>query len=59
MISPIAPFYADRLYRDLTGADESVHLALFPGADAACIDTELEARMALAQHRSSAVLSLV
>jgi len=58
MISPIAPFYADRLYRDLTGADESVHLASFPGADAACIDTELEARMALAQQISSQVLSL-
>ncbi len=58
MISPIAPFYADRLYRDLTGAEESVHLALFPEADAACIDTELEARMALAQQISSQVLSL-
>ena len=58
MISPIAPFYADRLYRDLTGADESVHLASLPEADAACIDTELEARMALAQQISSQVLSL-
>ena len=58
MISPIAPFYADRLYRDLTGADESVHLASFPKADTACIDTELEARMALAQQISSQVLSL-
>ena len=58
MISPIAPFYADRLYRDLTGADESVHLSSFPEADAACIDTELEARMALAQQISSQVLSL-
>jgi len=58
MISPIAPFYADRLYRDLTGAEESVHLASFPEADAACIDTELEARMALAQQISSQVLSL-
>ena len=58
MISPIVPFYSDRLYRDLTGADESVHLASFPEADAACIDTELEARMALAQQISSQVLSL-
>ena len=58
MISPIAPFYADRLYRDLTGADESVHLASFPDSDAVCIDTELEARMALAQQISSQVLSL-
>ncbi len=58
MISPIAPFYADRLYRDLTGSDESVHLASFPEVDAACIDSELEARMALAQQISSQVLSL-
>ena len=58
MISPIAPFYADRLYRDLTGTEESVHLASFPEADAACSDTELEARMALAQQISSQVLSL-
>ena len=58
MISPIAPFYADLLYRDLTGADESVHLASFPEANPACIDTELEARMALAQQISSQVLSL-
>ena len=58
MISPIAPFYADRLYRDLTGAEESVHLASFPETDTACIDTELAARMALAQQISSQVLSL-
>ena len=35
-----------------------MHLASFPEADAACIDAELEARMALAQQISSQVLSL-
>ena len=58
MVSPIAPFYADRLFRDLNGTEDSVHLAEFPIADASCIDTELEARMALAQQISSQVLSL-
>lgn len=58
MASPIAPFYADQLHRDLTGSEESVHLATFPTSDASVIDVELEARMALAQQISSQVLSL-
>ena len=57
LIAPAAPFYADRLYRDLTG-EESVHLALFPEADKAKIDTELERRIELAQQLTSMVLSL-
>jgi isoleucyl-tRNA synthetase len=56
--SPIAPFYMDRLHRDVTGDDDSVHLAHFPTADAAQRDTALEARMALARQLSSQVLSL-
>jgi len=58
MASPIAPFYADQLHQDLTGSEESVHLATFPESDASAIDAELEARMALAQQISSQVLSL-
>ena len=61
LMAPIAPFYADRLYRDLTGgtgADGSVHLAKFPVADAALINSELEKRMELAQEVTSMVLSL-
>ena len=56
--SPIAPFYMDRLYRDVTGDDDSVHLASFPGPDSAMRDQALEARMALARQLSSQVLSL-
>ncbi len=56
LMAPFAPFYADKLYRDLTGG-ESVHLALFPKVDAP-IDVELEQRMALAQTVTSLVLSL-
>ncbi len=54
LMAPISPYYADRLYRDLTEAtgrdSNSVHLAAFPVADEAMIDAELEARMSLAQQ---------
>ncbi|MBC2838015.1 isoleucine--tRNA ligase [Robiginitalea sp. SC105] len=63
LAAPIAPFYSDRLYRDLTGgtsreAAESVHLARFPKADMALIDKALEGRMEKAQTISSLVLSI-
>ncbi len=59
LIAPISPFYADRLYRDLTGnEDQSVHLAMFPEADSSVIDKKLEDRMRLAQTITSLVLSL-
>ena len=62
-MAPIAPFYADRLYMDLTsvtGRDNvvSVHLANFPVADESLIDKELEARMQMAQDVTSMVLAL-
>ena len=64
--SPVAPFFMDRLYRDLNegvgtsgeGAKNSVHLADFPISDDAIIDGELEVRMELARKLSSQVLSL-
>ncbi len=63
LMSPIAPFFAERLYNDLntaTGKEqfESVHLANFPVYDAAVVDKELEERMQLAQDISSLTLSL-
>ncbi len=64
LIAPAAPFYADRLYRDLTYTDgkpdaaQSVHLDLFPKADRSLIDTALEQRMEVAQKLTSMVLSL-
>ena len=54
--APIAPFFSDRLYRDLTGA--SVHLSDWPKHDQALIDPELEQRTALAQKLTSLVLSI-
>ena len=62
-MAPIAPFYADRLYRDLTsvtgrGETVSVHLASFPECNEQLVDSELEYRMELAQQISSMVLAL-
>ena len=63
LMAPIAPFYAERLYKDLidvTGRGEcsSVHLAKYPECDEAVVDSELEYRMQLAQQISSMVLAL-
>lgn len=63
LMAPIAPFYADRLYKDLTSVthDEeivSVHLAKFPECDEKQINSELEARMQMAQDVTSMVLAL-
>ena len=60
--APIAPFFMDQLYLDLTchseRSEESVHFVLMPEVNAAVIDTELEERMALAQQATSLVLAL-
>ena len=60
LMAPVAPFFADRLYKDLTsvtrGTSTSVHLALFPEAGES--DAQLEERMRLAQQITSMVLAL-
>lgn len=56
LIAPNAPFYADRLYRDLVG--ETVHLSEWPKANEALIDKRLERQMYLAQQATSMILSL-
>lgn len=63
LLAPFSPFFADRLYLDfvnVSGRDNvcSVHLAEFPVADEAMIDTELEARMGMASKITSMVLAL-
>ncbi len=55
--APIAPFYADRLWRDLTGED-SVHNQLMPSADESLVEAELEERVKLSQEATSMVLAL-
>ena len=60
--SPIAPFFMDNLYKDLTVVSgkglESVHLEEFPKYNLAAIDVDLERKMQKAQKISSMVLSL-
>jgi isoleucyl-tRNA synthetase len=60
--APIAPFYMDRLYRDLNTNNSkglsSVHLAYMPIYDASLINPELEERMEYAQKISSMILAL-
>jgi isoleucyl-tRNA synthetase len=63
LMSPVAPFYADRLFTDLNKVTqqenaESVHLADFPAYHTELVDKELESRMQLAQDISSLTLSL-
>ncbi len=62
LMAPIAPFYSDQLYRDLTSVsgrdNKSVHLAQFSKADKSAIDKELETRMDIAQRLTSMILAL-
>ena len=61
--APVAPFFMDKLYRDLNGATgkdkaASVHLTDFPQSKSEYIDKQLESKMEKAQNISSLVLSL-
>ncbi|MFK8102183.1 MAG: class I tRNA ligase family protein, partial [Saprospiraceae bacterium] len=63
LMAPVAPFFADWLYKNLNDITkmeqyESIHLADFPSSDASAIDMALEQRMDYAQRISSLVLSL-
>ncbi|MGC9344008.1 MAG: isoleucine--tRNA ligase, partial [Bacteroidales bacterium] len=63
LASPIAPFYADRLFRDLNSVsgkheEDSVHITRFPEVNESVIDADLEERMEIAQVVSSMVLGL-
>lgn len=62
MISPVAPFFSDWLYRNLTkfsgSFPESVHLSDLPVATHEMLDEALIRRMDYAQHISSLVLSI-
>ncbi|MBK8371989.1 MAG: isoleucine--tRNA ligase [Saprospiraceae bacterium] len=63
LMAPVAPMFADWLYKNLNDATglekhESVHLAYFPESDVTKIDTKLEQRMDYAQRISSLVLSI-
>jgi isoleucyl-tRNA synthetase len=63
LMAPVAPFFADWLFRNLNSITHlhkatSVHLADYPKADEKNIDVDLLERMELAQNISSLVLSI-
>ncbi len=63
LAAPVAPFYMDKLFRDLNSVTglhpvESVHLTTFPEHDRDLIDVSLETRMNVAQKLTSMVLGL-
>jgi isoleucyl-tRNA synthetase len=71
LMSPIAPFFSDWLYKNLTDnirvnaiakntpyRHDSVHLSILYQVDASKIDAQLEERMGMAQDICSMVLSL-
>ncbi|MBR4198636.1 MAG: class I tRNA ligase family protein, partial [Bacteroidales bacterium] len=63
LMAPIAPFFSERMFRDLNNVThridaESVHHTNFPAYNESVVDKALEQRMQLAQKISSMVLSL-
>lgn len=60
LMSPFAPFFAEKLYRDLTGGKKlsSVHVERYPKANQDLIDKTVEARMDMAQKVTSLILSI-
>ncbi|MEZ5022974.1 MAG: DUF5915 domain-containing protein [Chitinophagales bacterium] len=59
LMSPIAPFYSDFLYRNLRmDMNQSIHLVDYPTVEEEVIDKDLEYRMDKAQKISSMILSL-
>ena len=63
LTAPIAPFYAEKIFRDLNevcGLEkvESIHLADFPKPNQTLIDQDLEEKMLMAQTISSLIHSL-
>ncbi len=63
LMAPIAPFFSERMFRDLNNVThridaESVHHTDFPAYNESVVDKALEQRMQLAQKISSMVLSL-
>ncbi|MBR1447178.1 MAG: isoleucine--tRNA ligase [Prevotella sp.] len=58
LLAPFAPFFSDRIYCDLGGQMDSVHLEQFPKFNAELVDKDLEERMDVAQRITTIVLAL-
>ena len=58
LLAPFAPFFADRIYTDMGGEMDSVHLEKFPVANMELVNADLEQRMEIAQRITTIVLAL-
>ena len=58
LLAPFAPFFADRIYTDMGGELDSVHLEKFPVANMELVNADLEQRMEIAQRITTIVLAL-
>ena len=58
LLAPFAPFFADRIYCDMGGEMDSVHLEKFPVANMSLVNADLEQRMEIAQRITTIVLAL-
>ncbi|MEO0581901.1 MAG: isoleucine--tRNA ligase [Bacteroidota bacterium] len=60
LMSPFAPFFAEKLYQDLTDGEQfaSVHIATFPKVNTSLVDEKAEARMEMARRITSLILSI-
>ena len=63
LMSPFAPFYAEKLFQDLNSVtgrykEESIHLVTFPKYNEDLINKDLEKQMDLAQRITSMILAL-
>jgi isoleucyl-tRNA synthetase len=58
LLAPFAPFFADRIYTDMGGQLDSVHLEKFPVANLSLVNADLEQRMEIAQRITTIVLAL-
>ena len=58
LAAPVAPFYMDHLYQDLTQENVSIHLTDFPKANKDLINADLEHQINTARTLTSLALSL-
>ncbi len=58
MVAPFAPFFAEELYQELAGPEESVHLEGFPRPDGKLIDKKLEGKMSRVREIIARALAL-
>jgi len=58
LMCSFSPFYADKLYRDLTFSTKSIHLQDFPTVQNSLINKELESQVSISQAITSLILRI-